>query len=357
MKNNKSTKIFYIILVPVILVVILLNSGFLQARVPAVTVSGASYNVAQFNYYYFAAYNDFVDENFDESGYNGPFDQSVDLRSQQKDEDTTWKEYFIQQAEEKLVEVTYFYSQATVAGYEFSEEELAPVEENLALINEEASDSGITLKNYLVAYWGVGMTEDIYTQELTRRVKAEAYEAYLTTIGEVEQTALDQWIQENQPESYPSANLTVICLKAAEDRFTGEVGETQLSDLSAKLERLAARYESDPSQLTALAEEFNDDDTLAKNQGALLNQTRDSLPAPVAEWVFDETTQLGDWTAVMDEENACAYLVRLDSWGEDAAEQDALRAVRQQQVADKLESVRENASISYRKLGSRLIGR
>jgi hypothetical protein len=77
----------------------------------------------------------------------------------------------------------------------------------------------------------------------------------------------------------------------------------------------------------------------------------------VAEWVFDETTQLGDWTAVMDEENACAYLVRLDSWGEDAAEQDALRAVRQQQVADKLESVRENASISYRKLGSRLIGR
>jgi hypothetical protein len=201
------------------------------------------------------------------------------------------------------------------------------------------------------------MTEDIYTQELTRRVKAEAYEAYLTTIGEVEQTALDQWIQENQPESYPSANLTVICLEAAEDRFTGEVGETQLSDLSAKLERLAARYESDPSQLTALAEEFNDDDTLAKNQGALLNQTRDSLPAPVAEWVFAETTQLGDWTAVMDEENACAYLVRLDSWGEDAAEQDALRAVRQQQVADKLGSVRENASISYRKLGSRLIGR
>jgi hypothetical protein len=357
MKNNKSTRAFYIILVPVVLVVVLLNSGFLQARVPAVTISGARYNVSQFNYYYFTAYNDFVAENFDESGENGPFDQTVALRTQMKEGDTSWRDYFISLAEERMVEVTYYSTQASVNGYDFSQEELAPVEETLAQVNADSTDAGVTLKNYLVAYWGVGMTEDTFTEELTRSIQADAYKAYLETSADVENAALSDRTDASQEDSYLSANLTMIQLNAAEDRFTGEVGETQIADLSEKLARLNARYEADPDTLLTLAENFNDNETLAKNQGQVENATKTSLPAVVADWVFAADTSIGDHCAVVDEEAGQGYLVVLSGWGVDAAQQDALEALRQETVEADLEEVRQNTTLGYNSLGKRLIGR
>lgn len=357
MKNNKFSRIFYIILVPIILIVILLNSGFLQARVPAITISGAHYNVAQFNYYYFSAYNDFMAENFDENGENGPFDPTVALRSQNKDEDTTWKDYFTSLAEQRMIEVTYYNSQAAVAGYEFSEEELNPIQKQLDFIEADRLENNITLKNYLVAYWGVGMTEEIYTAELTRDVQADAYKAYLTSTAEVSDADIDGWIAAHNPESYPTANLCMIELDAAPDRFTGEIGPQQLADLSEKLDRLTARYEAEPGALAELAASFNDSEALAKTEGALTNGTKDTLPTIVADWVFSGSVQPGAYTSLLDEESGKAYLVTLTGWGDDAARQTAIQSLRQSQVDEALEEVRTNSSISYRSLGARLIGR
>lgn len=357
MKNDKFSRMFYIILVPVILIVILLNSGFLQARVPAVTISGAHYNVAQFNFYYFTAYNDFVAENFDENGENGPFDISVALRTQDKDENTTWEEYFTNLAEERMVEVTYYSSQASAAGYQFSEEELALVQQQLEKIEAARLENNITMKNYLVAYWGVGMTEQIYTQELTRDVKAEAYARHLASSGEVSDTEIAAWIADNHPESYPSANLCLIELDAAPDRFTGEVGSRQLADLSQKLDRLTARYESAPNTLADLAQNFNDSQELAKAQGQVSNGTKDTLPGPVAAWVFSGPVQPGEYTSLLDEEAGKAYLAVLTGWGDDAARETAIIALRQDGAEEALEGFRANVDISYNGLGARLIGR
>ncbi len=357
MKKDKFSRIFYIILVPVILIVILLNSGFLQARVPAVTISGTHYNVAQFNYYYFTAYNDFVAENFDEDDKSGPFDPSVALRSQIKEGDTTWKDYFTSLAEQRMVEVTYYNAQASVAGYEFSEEELEPVQEQLAFMEADRLENNITMKNYLVAYWGVGMTEEIYTAELTRDVQASAYKAYLTSTADISDADITNWISANSPESYPTANLRMIQLDAAPDRFTGQVEEQQLADLSNKLDLLTARYEAEPDTLPALAVSFNDSEALAKAEGVLVNERKDTLPAIVADWVFSGSVQPGDHTSLLDEESGKAYLVLLESWGDDAARQTAIQALRQFQVDETLEDFCANSSISYRSLGVRLIGR
>lgn len=357
MKNDKFSRMFYIILVPVILIVILLNSGFLQARVPAVTISGAHYNVAQFNYYYFTIYNDFIAKHFDENGENGPFDPSVSLRTQDKDESTTWEAYFTNLAEQRMVDVTYYSALASSAGYEFSQEELAPIQQQLDTIEAARLENNITMKNYLVAYWGVGMTEEIYTQELTRDVKAEAYARHLASSGEISEADIAAWITDNHPESYPSANLCLIELDAAPDRFTGEVGSRQLADLSEKLNRLTARYESAPDTLGELARNFNDSQELAMAQGEWINGTKDTLPGPVADWVFSGSVQPGDHTSLLDEDGGKAYLAVLTGWGDDAANQTAIRALRQSEAEEALEGFRANADISYNGLGARLIGR
>ena len=64
-KNNaKALTPMYIILVPVVLVVVLLNSGLLQRLLPAAQVRGTSYRANQYNYYYFSAYRDFLNTDY-----------------------------------------------------------------------------------------------------------------------------------------------------------------------------------------------------------------------------------------------------------------------------------------------------
>jgi hypothetical protein len=352
MTKDKFTRSFYIVLVPVILVVILINSGFLQARVPAVSVGDQGFNVARFNFYYFTAYNDFVEENFDAEG-NGPFDESTALRDQEKSEGLTWKEYFQEIAQQRLQEVCYFYDLAQKTGYEFSEAEIQPVQDQMDLIEQDRTENGISLENYLVAYWGVGMTESIYREELTRSVQADAYRSYLIETAQVAEESLKAWVQENHPESYASANLRMIVLEAAEDRFTGEVGKQQLEDLQAKLERLQARYEDAPECFDELVKAFCEDPELSASGGICLNATKDLLPESIAAWVFSEERQPGDTTALVAENSA--YLVIYDGQGEDAAVITATKTLQDQQVTEACQQAAPE--ITHNALGWRLVGR
>lgn len=354
MKKDKLTRSFYIILVPVILVVILINSGVLQARIPAVSVEGQGIRVAQFNYYYFTAYNEFVAEQFDESG-KGPFDQNTALRDQVKEDGVTWKDYFLEQAQDRLAEVVYYSELAGQADYAFSQEELQPVQDQLEKLEQDCVDSGISKENYLVAYWGVGMTEEVYTAELTRSVQADAYRAHLTAETPVGGEEIAAWIQEHQPESYAAANLRMIVLKAAGDRFTGAVGEQQIQDLTEKLGRLQARCEENGESFGALAAAFCDDADLAESGGVLLDAVKADLPDAVAEWVFDPERQAGDTVSLVDGDSA--YLVILDGWGTDAAQLTAIRALQAQKIAQAWEQADVRAGISHNALGWRLVGR
>jgi hypothetical protein len=315
-------------------------------------VGGQGFNVARFNFYYFTAYNDFVEENFDAEG-NGPFDENTALRDQEKSEGLTWKEYFQEVAQQRLQEVCYFYDLAQKAGYEFSEAELQPVQNQMNVIEQDRTENGISLENYLVAYWGVGMTESIYMEELTRSAEADVYRKYLIETAQVSEDSLTAWIQENQPESYASANLRMIILEAAEDRFTGEVGQQQMEDLSAKLERLKARYQEAPEKFAELASAFCDDPDLAASGGVCLNTTKEDLSELVAAWAFADDRQSGDTAALVDGNEA--YLLIYDGPGSDAAAITAQGVLQEQQVTEAFEQAAPE--ISHNALGWRLVGR
>jgi hypothetical protein len=220
-------------------------------------------------------------------------------------------------------------------------------------VEQDRTENGISLENYLVAYWGVGMTESVYREELTRTVQADAYREHLIQTAQVSEERLTAWIQENQPESYAAANLRMIVLEAAEDRFTGEVGEQQIEDLQAKLERLQARYEDAPECFDELVKAFCDDPELSASGGVCLNTTKDLLPEPIAAWVFSEERQPGDTTALLAENSA--YLVIYDGQGDDAAVITATKTLQEQQVTEACQQA--TTEITHNALGWRLVGR
>lgn len=242
-ENSPLLRAMYIILVPVVLLIILLNSGYLQRFLPACTVGGQRYNVTQYNFYYFDYYNDFLETHADELDALG-YDPQQSASKQSYDGIISWKEFFQREAEAMLSETAYYCDLAEAAGYVFSEEELSGVAERLAENAAAGAQYGINTANYYISYYGAGMNEDRYAQELTRKVKAQAYKAHLEAEYVPDEAALSDYLAAEGGTEYEAVNLRLITLDALPDRATGEVGEAQLRALEEKLARLEYRYES-----------------------------------------------------------------------------------------------------------------
>ena len=255
MKNqSKLVRAFYIVLVPVVLVVILLNSGVLQKWLTAVTVDGEPYSAVRYDYYYYSVYLAFLDSDYEAAG----FDPAVSAGSQIYDGDETWREHFCQQAEERLALTAYYNGQAQAAGYTFSQEELAPVEEKLQQIKEESARLGIQEGNYYPAYYGTGMDRDAFVRELTLEVQAQAYRQHLSEELQVSGQEIEQWLEKNPVQDYPMADLWLVELDAVPARSDGAVGQRQLDDLEARLGRLEARMEQGREGIEELCLKFSD---------------------------------------------------------------------------------------------------
>ena len=128
-KESRLNQIFYIIIIPIVLIVVLLNSGLLQTWLPAASCGGENFSAVRYNYYYYSYYNEFIDQNtgqLESLGYN----QNTEPKDQQYEEGTTWDEHFRQEAETRISYAVYYNTLADQAGYVCSEEDLAPVQKN-----------------------------------------------------------------------------------------------------------------------------------------------------------------------------------------------------------------------------------
>ncbi len=351
MKNTPpALRAVYIVLVPIVLLIILLNSGYLQRWLTAATVLGERYRVVDYNYYYFDYYNRFLEENeswLEELGY----DPNRADNEQNYDAETTWKEYFQAQAEANLTETQYYCALAEAAGYEFSEEELEPVAEQLAENEAYCAEYNLSAKNYYISFYGSGMTEEIYTEHLTDQVKAQAYKAHLIASMEPDAAELEAYLAGRFDTEYRSVNLAVITLEALPDRETGEVGQPQLQALSQKLEQLVERYE-DGSSFAELQAAFS---TLAlgDGQGTVTNGTYTTLPGVLADWCLTDQDDLteGETYSVVDQEVGIAYFAVLEGFGSAGAEEDARTELNTAALEEQWAAASTDYQVSYNAIG------
>ena len=125
MQNNHSAQLraLYIILVPIVVLIIILNTGVLQKAFPAARIHGEAYSVVRYNYFYYDYYNRFLEENerrLAELGYDPKLSAGSQTCSL-ADGEITWKEYFQQSAERNMAETAYYCDLAQAEGYAFSE--------------------------------------------------------------------------------------------------------------------------------------------------------------------------------------------------------------------------------------------
>lgn len=353
MKNNeKGMTPFYIILVPIILVVILLNSGILQKLMPAVSMCGEDLRAVQYNYYYFSVYNSLLAADYEAAG----FDPAQSARQQLRADGSTWHDWFCAQAEQRLAAAVYFDGLARAEDCRFTDEELAPMDARKSEWSAQAALNNLSMQNYYVAYYGTGMTEAVMLQELRREVQAEAYRRRLQAAYQPADEEIDAWLARNPVEDYAAANLQLIVLKAASDRFSGVVENRQLDDLEERLRRLKLRYDEDPASFSALAVTYSDWPEARENGGTLTDQCRDDLPAAVSAWCFGGVSA-GDVFSGVDRSAGEGYLAVYTGPGMSAARQTAIAALKAEHAAEEAQNALGAAPVERHSLGMRFIGK
>ena len=231
-----------------------------------------------------------------------------------------------------MAETAYYYDLAKAAGYQLSDEELLPIETRLAENAAEQQANNINAKNYYVAYYGAGMTEDRFITELTRQVKAQAYKNYLIRSSAPTQADVDAYIAANAIPDYRTADLRVITLEAQPDRETSEVGLEQMNALGQKMQRLVARYNAGES-FESLQSAFSTC-ALGDSRGYLYNATRLDLPEGIADDLFfggDDPAAYPDGFPVggyfTAQSGYTEYLLILDAWGGSGPQREASLAL------------------------------
>ena len=349
--NSPLLRAIYIILVPIVLLIILLNSGWLQRYVPAATVHGNErYTVVRYNFYYFDYYNDFLNQHADELDKLG-YDPQQSAKKQAYDGAMSWKEFFQRKAEANLAETAYYCDLAEAAGYQFSDEELAPVQEKLAENEAQRTKYGINANNYYLSYYGAGMNEQRYTEELTRMVKAQAYKAHLTEEYSPEESAISDWISAHPEDEYQAVELKLITLDALPDRADDSIGAAQLDALRAKLARLEERYLSGTS-FDDLQTEFSTK-ALGNEQGVLTATTSAQLPDVLVQQFLTDQSELavGQTYALVDNATGTAYFAQITGFSGSGPRLDAIAALSAQAVDAQQEAALNDYTVSRNALG------
>lgn len=318
MKNSKSKRILFIMFFPVVFVLIMLTIGLPQQLLTAATVGTEKYKVVNYNFYYYEAYYSFVNENYNQLGDIG-LNINKKLKSQQYDENNTWRDHFRDEALDDMQEYQILNAEADKAGFDASDEVEAVRAEKAESIRSACIAANYTDEDkYLSKLYDGGMTEKVFYKELANRTRAEAYqdvvkEQLAPSTADAEEFAANY----AGAEEYQTADVVVTMVVPATDRSSGETEERQWENAITYAEAIQKRAEANGGDLDAyiaLATQYSDLNDADHPDGHFATLTKDDVEDTLEAWCFDSARQSGDSAVLRDDTGV--YLVYFNGFGE-----------------------------------------
>ncbi|MCR5636651.1 MAG: peptidyl-prolyl cis-trans isomerase [Clostridiales bacterium] len=155
----------------------IISSGILMRGKTVMSTEHFKVDEAMMSYYAQDTYNSYL-ENFSESLSSDGLDTATDLASQQKDSDTTWRDYFLDKAEEAVKDMLIVAEAAYSAGYELGSDEEAKIDEYMSNINIDEYPKGVSLED-------IRRAEELYTLAISYDEKL--YDGFKYTDEQLEQ--------------------------------------------------------------------------------------------------------------------------------------------------------------------------
>ncbi len=313
-KDRRSRNLY--ILVAVVFVVVgiaafLGNSGIFQRNTAAMEINGVEYKPAQVSYYYRNAINSVANSSY--STYFGldtktAYDQqnindTAKLLLGLSDESiVTWQDYFMYATKKTLINTQAVTQAAKEAGFTFTDEMNAEVQETLDTIKTYAKQNGMSTGSYLKAIYGKYMTVSLF-QEL---LKSEELVQHYMTNYQAELTYTDDELEAfyaADKEHFDQADYEYLYISGATAAKTDADGKTieATEEETAAAAQAARDCLADAEKRVAAGESMEEiansyDNSTLISYRHVSNATTDGTD--VAKWAYDAARQAGDTTTI-----------------------------------------------------------
>ena len=308
------TSIFCVILALMVLLVAVVgvnNSGFIEPRVTALKVGDTNVTAAELNMFYINAITEFYEQN---GSYITLYGLQSDIALDRQisiDTVNTWDNYFLASAEDNIHNFYSLYNAAIAdENYADAEAVLERVSNNMETMKQNASQNNVNLNDSLRSNYGKGVKLDTYQKYMEVLTLAQEYYAYYAN----SLTYNDEQIAEYDAKDPIANNLYNYSAYViySDDYLEGgtedENGKVTYSD-EEKAAALAAS-EAVAKELVSAGYATGDELEGAVNKlpiseneeasSALLKNQADvrasDLPASMKEWITDPARQPGDIT-------------------------------------------------------------
>lgn len=292
--NITQTAIILVVIVLIIAVVIV-NSSLFYTALPAVNIGGTNYTTAQFNYFYYSAYNSFASSYGDYLSYFG-LDTSLPLKSQQYSEDQTWADYFEESALSTMRQITFLCDEAQKAGFALSQEGKDAVTASIEDIKANyAGYNYATVNQFVQAMYGKGATIDMVEDLMTKNYIASEYSQEIVDGYGYTGEELESYYTENK-DTYDFISYRQYFFSGAADEEAGIDEETAMAEAKEQADAMVKAAVSE-ELFADLAYEYaaedskssyeDPDSTLYRNQGQNLNTA-------FSEWLLDSERGYAD---------------------------------------------------------------
>lgn len=321
-KESKKLRLYTIIFAVVIVLMIgiviattFLRSGILERKTTAATINGdTKISAAELNHYYMDTVNQFMNQFGNYLSLTG-LDSTKPLDEQIQDEETntTWADYFLQDATKRMKSVYAVYNDAVAQGYTLSDTAKTQLDMTVSNMAAYAKIYGYPDANsYIKAVYGQGCNEETYRQYAEIQLIASEYAKDHSESLTYDDAALRAAEAENfnAYSSYSYHSYFVGASHFYEGGTTGEDGKVTYSDEEKQAGLKAAEKAAQDllDQEPATAEEFDkaigamsvNADTDAKS--TVFDRVLYSQIGQIfRDWVTDAQRTAGDMTVVPNE--------------------------------------------------------
>lgn len=304
-----------------IALILLLNSNLLF-KLPALTVGDETYSASEVNYYYANQYYYWANQygsyasifGLDtSSGIKGLADQTCIIAG----DGMSWKDYFLESAQNELLQEKAMRDYAAQNGIVLTQEELDAVESNFDGIDDYAREQGYaSADKFFAANYGTGVsTNMVRTAYRNSSLATKALSAYSETLTYSDEELDAQYASYNGDYDY--FDLAYYYVAGEQTDVTDENGETsqEVTD-----EALAAAKET-AEAIQIAYNKGSGEDFAARLDQAVATQVADAaatrasntqganLIAAYKDWAMDAGRKAGDITVTVDSSDNGYYVV------------------------------------------------
>lgn len=286
----------------------------------ALTVNKTDVSIGMYNYYYTCITQRYIQ--YAQYGYYQDLDPSVDFNEQKTVDadgnEITWADMFVKDTIDQLKYITSFYEAAVDAGLELTDAQKETINSQLDSLKESASQADKSVDEYIKETYGDYCGLATLNKMLEQCLLAEQYYQQYNVTNTVTDEEVQKYFEENKNDvlSVPFAYLQVI--------FDGE--ETTQAEAEEKANNYASQIKTVTDMKTALpkaCEEiiaqyvgmgYFDNATeaataLAQEIETSIKKSDDTFSDEANEWLFADSTKIGDCKTFTDADNGVVYIV------------------------------------------------